>query len=129
VGLTAAEVGLKLYHRVPSGSGEALHRPHQHPREALGKIGAPEKFHRIPILIGSLTEMDLPEIGREFGLLIAAAGHILMRGDNFALGLEISRCRALDGGTGAFALLTAHLFVEAEPKKFHLHLLDLIGPV
>ncbi len=71
--------------------------------------------------------MHLPEIGGELGLLVAAAGHVLVRRDHLAPGLEVGRDGALDGGAGGLALLAAHLLVEAQAQQLHLHLLDLVG--
>ena len=98
VRLAAAEVGLELHHRVAALAGEALHRAYQHPFQALGEIGAAEELDRVPVLVGALAEMHLPEVGGELGLLVAAAGHILVRRDHLTPGLEVARRRALDGG-------------------------------
>ena len=127
VRLAAAEVGLELHHRVAALAGEALHRADQHPLEALGQIGAAEELDGVPVLVGPLAEVHLPEVGGELGLLVAAAGHVLVRRHHLAPGLEAARRRALDRGAGALALLAAHLLVEAEAQKLHLHLLDLVG--
>ena len=127
VRLAAAEVGLELHHRVAALAGEALHRADQHPLQALGEIGAAEELDRVPVLVRALAQMHLPEVGGELGLLVAAAGHILVRRHHLAPGLEVARRRALDGGAGALALFAAHLLVEAQAQELRLHLLDLVG--
>ena len=81
----------------------------------------------IAVLVRALAEVDLPEVGGELGLLVAAAGHVLVGGDDLAPGLQAAGGRDLDGGAGGLALLAAHLLVEAEPQQFHLHLFDLVG--
>ena len=105
VGLAAAEVGLELHHRVAALAGEALHRADQQPLQALGEIGAAEELHRVPVLVRPFAEMHLPQVGRELGLLVAAAGHVLVRGHHLAPGLEAAGRLALDGRAGALALL------------------------
>ena len=66
------------------------------------------------VLVGALAEMHLPEVGGELGLLVAAAGHVRVRRDHLAPGLEAAGRRALDRRAGALALLAAHLLVEAQ---------------
>ena len=90
VRLAAAEVGLELHDRIAACAVETLDRPDQEPSQAFGEIGAAEELDRLPVFIGSLAEMNLPEIGGELGLLIPAAGHVLVRRDDFAPGLERS---------------------------------------
>ena len=127
VRLAAAEVGLELHDRVAALAGEAPHRADQHPLEALGEVGAAEELDRVPVLVRPLAEVHLPEVGGELGLLVAAAGHVLVRRHHLAPGLEAARRRALDRRAGALALLAAHLLVEAQAQQLHLHLLDLVG--
>ena len=104
-----------------------MHRTHQNRFQALGEIGPTEEFHRVPVLIRSLAEMHLPEVRRELGLLVAAAGHILVRRDHLPPGLEMARGRAFDSGASALALFMAHLLVENQASELHLHLADLVG--
>ena len=108
-------------------AGEAPHRAHQHPLQALGEIGAAEELDRVLVFVGPFAEVHLPEIGGELGLLVAAAGHVLVRRHHFAPGLEVTRRRALDRRAGALALFASHLLVEAQAQELHLHLLDLVG--
>ena len=127
VRLAAAEVGLELHDRVAALAGEAPDRADQHPLEALGEIGAAEELDGVPVLVGPLAEVHLPEVGGELGLLVAAAGDVLVRRHHLAPGLEAARRRALDRGAGALALLAARLLVEPEAQEFRLHLLDVVG--
>ena len=108
-------------------AGEAPHRAHQHPLQALGEIRAAEKLDRLPVFVRPLAQMHLPEIGGELGLLVATAGHVLVRRHYLAPGLEVRRRRALDGRARALALFASHLLVEAQAQKLHLHLFDLVG--
>ena len=71
--------------------------------------------------------MDLPEVGGELGLLVTAAGDILVRRHHLAPGLEAARRRALDRRAGALALLAPCLLVEAQAQQLRLHLLDVVG--
>ncbi len=96
VGLAAAEVGLQLHHRIAALAGESLDRTHQQSLQALGKIGAAEELDRIAVLVTPFTEMHLPQIGGELGLLVAPAGHIGMRSHDLAPGLEHPTGRRLD---------------------------------
>ena len=127
VRLAAAEVGLELHDRVAALAGEAPHRAHQHPLEALGEIGAAEELDGVLVLVRPLAEVHLPEVGGELGLLVAAAGDVLVRRHHLAPGLEAARRRALDRGAGALALLAPRLLVEAKPQELRLHLLDVVG--
>ena len=95
--------------------------------QALGEVGAAEELDRVPVLVRALAEMDLPQVGGELGLLVAAAGHVLVRRHHLAPRLQVARRRALDGGAGALALLAAHLLVEDDAQQLHLHLADLVG--
>ncbi len=69
----------------------------------------------------------MPEIRGELGLLVAPAGHILVRSHHLAPGFQSARCGPLDRGPGALAPLTPCLLVEAEPQQLRFHLLDLVG--
>ena len=88
VSLAAAEVGLQLHHRVASASGETLHGADQHLPQAGGQIGAAKELRRVAILVRSLAEEHLPQIGGELRLLIASAGHVLVRGHYVAPRLQ-----------------------------------------
>jgi len=113
VRLAAAEVGLKLHHRVAALAAKALHGSHQHPLQAFGKIGAAEELDRVPVLVRAFAEEHRPQIGGTLGLLVAAACHVLVGGHHFAPRLKVARRRAFDRRASALALLAAHLLVEA----------------
>ena len=127
VGLAAAEVGLELHDRITTAAGKAPHGADEQRLQALGEIGAPEELDGVPVLVGPFSEMDLPEVGGELGLLVPPAGDVLVRGHHLSPRLQVARGRALDRRACALPLLAPHLLVEAEPKQLHLHLLDLIG--
>ena len=62
----------------------------------LGEVRATEELNRIAILVAALTEMDLPEVGRELCLLEAAATDILVRCDDLAPRLQRLCCGRLN---------------------------------
>jgi hypothetical protein len=112
--LAAAEVGLELHDRIAASAVEALDRPNQEPPEALGEVGTAEELDRLPVFIRSLAEMNLPQVGRKLCLLIPAAGYVLVRSDDLAPRLQCSINTDFDKRTAGFALLAAHLFIEAQ---------------
>ena len=71
VGLAAAEVGLELDDGVAALATEPLDGADEHAFQALGEVGAAEELDGVAVLVGALAEMDLPEVGGEFGLLVA----------------------------------------------------------
>ena len=54
----------------------------------------------------------MPQVSGKLGLLVVAAGHVLMRVHDLAPWLEATCDLALDGRAGALAFLAAHLLVE-----------------
>ena len=125
VGLATAEVGLQLHHRIASASGEPLHRAGQHLPQAGGQIGAAKELRRVAILVGSLAEEHLPQIGGELCLLIASAGHVLVRGHHVAPRLQpVHRTGGRHGPAGP-PPLTAHLLLKAHPQQLLLVRVDL----
>ena len=126
VRLAAAEVGLELHHRVAALAGEALHRADQQPLQALGQIGAAEELDRVLVLVRPLAEVHLPEVGGELGLLVAAAGHVLVRRHHLAPGLEVAgRRRSRSAVPRALALLAAHLLVEARARRSSIFIFSI----
>ena len=83
VGLAAAEIGLQLDDRVASLAGQSQHGLRQQPAQALGQEGPAEELGRVLVLVRSLSLINLPEVGGELGLLVAAGGHVRVRGDDF----------------------------------------------
>ena len=126
VGLAAAEVGLQLHDRVAAAAREPLHRADEHPLEALGQVGAPEELDRVAVLVGPLAQVNLPEVGGELGLLIAAARHVPVRRHHLAPGLQRSG-RTSEGEARLLAALSTRLLVEAHAQQLHLELLDVGG--
>ena len=127
VRLAAAKVGLKLDHRIAT---DARHTPGCRGKQVLepfSQVGAAEKLGGFQVLIRAQARVDLVEICRELGLLVSAAGHVLVRVDDLPPRLEAAGDRALDSRASDLALLAAHLLVEDKAAKLHLHLADFIG--
>jgi hypothetical protein len=72
VGLAAAEVRLELNHWVAALPGEPADRPDQQPLEAVGQVGAAEELDRVAVFVAAFAQVNLPQVGSEFGLLIPA---------------------------------------------------------
>ena len=121
VGLATAEIGLKLDNRVAVIVGEALYAVEQEPPQAVGQKGAAEELDGILVFGDPAPQVDLPEVSRELGLLILAAGHVLMRTYHLPPRWKPT-CRLVvrQRGGGA-APLGAGLFVETQPEQFHFH--------
>ena len=126
VRLAAAEVGLQLHDRVSAAAAEALHGAGEHPLEALGQVGAAEELDRVAVLGAPFPFLDLPEVGGELGLLVLAAGDVLVRRDHLAPRLQ-GAGRAADGEAGLLAPFAAGLLVEADAQQLHLEPVDLGG--
>jgi len=127
VGLSPAEVRLQLHDGVAALAGQALHGPYKQSSEALRQVGAMEELNRVTVFVSPFPQVDLPEVRGELGLLVPAAGHVLMRADHLPPGLQAARDLAFDGAAGALSLLGAHLLVENRAPKLRLHLPDFIG--
>ena len=69
--------------------------------------------------------MHLPEVRRKLGLLVSAAGNVLMGADHFSPWGKTACRLALDGGPCGPAPLCPRLFVETHSEELHLHALDL----
>ena len=113
MGLAATEIGLELHNRVAALASETLQSVHQQVGEALGQVGAAEELDRVTILVATLAQVHLPEIGGELGLLVAPARDVPVGCDYLAPGLERTGDTALDRGPSRLAPLVAHLLVEA----------------
>ena len=127
VGLTAAEVRLELNDRVSASAREAADGPHQQPLQAFRQIRAPEELDGVSILVCAFTQMHLPEIGGELGLLVAPARDVPVGGDDFPPWLQAGRGGAVNRRSRLLAPFSARLFVEAYPQQFQLALLELFG--
>ena len=126
VSLAAAEIGLQLNDRIAALTGKAAHRPDQHSFQAFGQVGAAKELDRIPVFIRPFAQMHLPEVGRELGLLVSAARHVLVGCHDLAPRLQARGRRALDRQAGLSAAFASRLFVEAHPQQLHLDLLELV---
>jgi hypothetical protein len=86
VSLAAAEVGLELDDRVAAGAGQAGEGADEELAEALGEEGAAEELGGVAVLVGALVLVDLPQVGGELGLLVAAGGDVGVGRDDLAPG-------------------------------------------
>ena len=127
MGLATAEVGLQLHHRVATAHSQTTHRADQHVLQAFRQIGPAEELHWIAVFGRALAQMHLPQIGGELGLLIAAAGHVIVRHHHFAPGFQAAGNTAFDGRASALAFLAARLLIEAHAQQLGFYLLDFIG--
>ena len=124
--LAATEVCLEVHHRIAVPSGQALHRTDQQASEAFGEIGPTEELARILVLVRSLAEVHLPQVGGKLGLLVAPAGHIGVRRDHLAPGFQADRGGTLNGRAGLLPTLAPALFVEADPQQLHFEPIALV---
>ena len=88
VRLAAAEVGLQLDDRIPAPAGQALDAADEKPLQTLREIRPAEEFGGVSVLVRALSEVDLPQVGGELRLLIAAACDIGVRSHDFSPGLQ-----------------------------------------
>ena len=100
VGLAAAEVGLELDDRIAAAAGQPPDRARQELLEALRQVRAAEELDGIAVFVGALADVDLPQIGRELGLLVLAAGDVAVRADDLAPRRQVACRLALDRGAG-----------------------------
>ena len=70
--------------------------------------------------------MDLPQVRGELGLLVAAAGHVAMRGYDLAPRFQAAGGLALDAGANAAPALAARLLLKDQTAQLHLHAIDLV---
>ena len=127
VGLAAAEVRLELNDGIAAFAREAADGSNQQPLQAFRQIRAPEELDGVSILVCAFTQMHLPEIGGELGLLVASARDVPVGGDDFPPRLQARRGNAFNRRSRLLAPLSARLFVEAYPQQFQLALLELFG--
>ena len=125
MGLATAEVRLEVNNWIASFACKAADGPNQQSLQAFRQIRAPEELDGFSILVCAFTQMHLPEIGGELGLLIAPARDVPVWGDDFAPGLQAGRSGAFNRRARLFAPLSARLFVKAHPQQFQLAFLKL----
>ena len=94
--------------------------------QALRQVGPSKELDRVPILVRPFTEMHLPEVGRELGLLVPPARDVPVGRDDLPPWLEAGGGSAFDSGARLPAPLPARLLVEAYPQQLHLEPLELI---
>ena len=95
--------------------------------ESVGEEGAAEELDGVPVLVGALAHVDLPQICGKFGLLVFAAGDIFVRSDHFTPGLEAGDSLSFYGDAGGLALFGAGLLVKADAEQFEFELFDFGG--
>jgi len=71
--------------------------------------------------------MDLAQVGRELGLLVAAGGDIGVRGDDLAPRAQARRWVSLDRQDRRLTALSSRLLVETHAQQLLLLPLDLAG--
>ena len=76
------------------------------------------------VLVRAFSLVNLPQVGGELGLLIAAGSHVRMRRDDFPPRLQAALGIALGRLERFLAHLRAALFVEDDPHQVHAHLAD-----
>src|SRR5690606_22191236 len=126
----ATEVRLQLDDGVAALAGEPPHAGEKQLAQALRQERAAEELDGLAVLVATLSEVHLPEVGCELGLLVLAARYVRVRRHDLAPRLEGTCGRRLDERATGLPLLVAHLLVEADPEGLRLHLLDLLrlGP-
>src|SRR5581483_6722983 len=82
VGLAATEVGLELDDGITLLARETLDGADEQLLQTVRQVSATEELGRLPVFVTAFTDMDLPQISREFCLLIPAARNVLMRRDD-----------------------------------------------
>ena len=125
VGLATAEVRLELNDGIAASAREAADGPNQQTLQAFRQIRSPEELDGVSILVCPFTQMHLPEIGGELGLLVSPARDVPVGGDDFPPGLQAGRGGAFNRRSRLLAPLPARLFVKAHPQQFQLALLKL----
>src|SRR5208337_3583049 len=110
---------LELDDWIAARSGHAKQGLGEQSAQALGEEGSAEERGGVLVLIGALTLIDLPEIGGELGLLIAARGDIRMGRDYFSPGLQATLRLALGRLERPLAHFGATLLVEDEAHQVH----------
>ena len=122
VSLPAAEVGLELHHRIPTGTGQALHGMDEKLAQPFRDVGAAEELYGVAVFAGTFAPVYLGQVGRELCQLVAAGAYIGVRVDDLPPGFQPGGRRAqsqlLLGLLGA-----ATVVLVAEP--LHLLLLAL----
>ena len=94
--LAAAEVGLQLYNGVAAGASNPLHAANQQTLQAFSQECSTEKLGGLSVFVRALTQVYLPQVRGELGLLVTAAGDIGVRRDHFSPWLERAYCAGLD---------------------------------
>ena len=124
--LAAAEVGLELDDRITPLPCQSSHPANEQSPKAFGEKCASEEFSWIAVLVGALTKMNLPKVGGELRLLVAAARNVPVRTHHFAPRFQSAGNLAFDRGPGALAPFGTRMFLENEPPQLHLHPVNFV---
>ncbi len=127
VRLAAAEVGLKLDHRIAALPHQPQQRSGEKLAQPVGDERAPEELRRVGVLGAADAVVDVVQVGGELGLDVAAGDHVLVGRDDLAPRLEPRFRTALDSD-GAAGLLPGQ-FGEHGPLQLDLAGLDLGGRI
>ena len=105
MGLAATEVGLQFDDGITPVAGQPLPGTGEEEGEALGEVCAPEELGWVAVFGFGPAGDDLEEVGGEFGLTVAARGHVRMGGCDLAPGFEAGRDAGFDDGVGLLGAL------------------------
>ena len=126
VGLATAEVRLEVNNGIASFACEAADGPNQQSLQAFRQIRAPEELDGFSILICPFTQMHLPEIGGELGLLVAPTRDVPVGGDDFPPWLQAGRGGAFNRRSRTACRRSPRVcFIKAHPQQFQLAFLKL----
>ena len=124
VRLAATEVGLQLDDRVSPLARQSQHCLRQESAKPLSQEGSAEELGRILVLVRSFALINLPEIGGELGLLVAARCNVRVWSDDFPPRLQGTVRLAFGRLDRLLSHLLAALVVEHGPHQVHTHLAD-----
>ena len=126
VGLAAPEVGLQLNDGVAAPTREAADCPDLQALQAFRQVGPPKELDRIPVLVRPFTQVHLPEVGCELGLLVAPARDVLVGCDDLPPWLEAGGGSASHSSARLPAPFPTRLLVEADSQQLHLEPFELV---
>src|SRR5207247_1390201 len=111
------EVCLQLDDRIPLLTRETLDSADEQLLQTLRQVRPTEELGWLPVFVTAFTDMDLPKISGEFGLLVPACRNVLVRRDDFSPWLQRPGRLTFDRCAGRATFLRSHLFVEAKAEQ------------
>src|SRR4051812_9047132 len=96
VGLAAAEISLKLHHRIAAFPRDALHSANEQSPETLSEECPAKELRGLAIFVRTLAEVHLPQIRCELRLLVPPARDVRVRCYHLTPRLERARGGRLD---------------------------------